>query len=59
MRHAMAVYDCPSGVQQDEARPSRPSCQLYQGALFRLTLQYARALKPDQIYILSALHHAL
>jgi hypothetical protein len=36
-----------------------PAAELYQGALLRLTLQYARALNPDQIYILSALHHAL
>jgi hypothetical protein len=36
-----------------------PAAELYQGALFRLALQYARALDPDEIYILSALHHAL
>jgi hypothetical protein len=32
---------------------------LYQGSLFRNSLEYAHCLNPDQIYILSALHHLL
>jgi hypothetical protein len=32
---------------------------LYQGPLFTNSLAYAQKLKPDKIYILSALHHLL
>jgi len=32
---------------------------LYQSALFKLSLAYAQSLNPDKIFILSALHHLL
>ena len=32
---------------------------LYQGALFKKSLVYAKSLNPDRIYILSAEHHLL
>lgn len=32
---------------------------LYQGPLFTKSLAYAKSLKPDKIFILSALHHLL
>lgn len=35
------------------------ACELYTGALFVNSLQYARKMKPDAIYILSAHHHLL
>ncbi|MEY2921461.1 MAG: hypothetical protein RL108_70 [Bacteroidota bacterium] len=35
------------------------ACELYIGALFVNSLNYARHLNPDAIYILSALHHLL
>jgi hypothetical protein len=33
--------------------------ELYKGPLFRNSLEYARALKPNKIFVLSALHHLL
>ena len=35
------------------------SKDLYQSALFKYSLTYAYSLRPDKIFILSALHHVL
>ena len=35
------------------------AADMYTGALFRLSLQYAKMLKPDKLFILSAKHHLL
>lgn len=36
-----------------------PAADLYQSDLFRMSLRYARSLRPDGIFILSALHGIL
>lgn len=36
-----------------------PAKDLYQGTLFKKSLEYAQTLNPDRIYILSAEHHLL
>lgn len=36
-----------------------PAAQLYQSTKFKKALTYAKSLKPDAIYILSALHHVV
>jgi hypothetical protein len=36
-----------------------PAEILYQSSVFKKSLQYARLLKPDKIFVLSALHHLL
>ncbi len=44
---------------KSKRRESAPAHQLYTGALFRKSLAYARQIKADEIYILSALHGLL
>lgn len=42
-----------------KASGKMPAKDLYQGTLFKKSLEYARTLKPERIYILSAEHHLL
>lgn len=44
---------------QRKAEGSMAAKDLYQGALFKKSLEYAKTLNPDRIYILSAEHHLL
>jgi hypothetical protein len=54
MSHIVLVA-CAS---QKGARPAK-AADLYQGSLFRKSMAYARSLRPDAIYILSAKHGLL
>ena len=40
-------------------RPSAPAEKLYQSPKFKKSLEYAKSLNPDAIYILSAKHHVV
>ena len=40
------------------SRPA-PAAALYLGALFQLALEYARALQPGALFVLSAWHHVV
>jgi len=44
---------------KSKRRESAPAHQLYTGTLFQKSLAYARHIKADEIYILSALHGLL
>lgn len=44
---------------KSKRRESAPAHQLYTGALFQKSLAYARHMKADEIYVLSALHGLL
>lgn len=49
MKHVVLIACCKRKLEH-----AAPAEQLYQGELFRKSLAYARSLKPDEIYVLSA-----
>lgn len=44
---------------KEKLRPAAPAEKLYQSTRFKKSLAYAKSLKPDAIYILSAKHHVV
>ena len=54
MKKIVLIY-CVSKKRSIKAKAK----DLYQGALFKYSLAYAYSLRPDKIFILSALHHVL
>ena len=51
----IVLISCGSKKSEKKAKAK----DLYIGSLFKNSLAYAEALKPDKIFILSALHHLL
>lgn len=47
------------GCSKRKAEQCCEAQDLYQGALFKKQLEYAKRLKPDRIFILSAKHHVV
>ncbi len=54
----MALIICISCVKSKRPRKSRAE-ELYTSPLFRMSLQYAKSMGPDHIFILSAKHGVL
>lgn len=44
---------------KEKLRPAAPAEKLYQSPKFKKSLEYAKSLNPDAIYILSAKHHVV
>lgn len=51
----IVLISCTSRKQTNKAKAK----DLYKGPLFKNSLEYAKSMKPDKIFILSALHNLL